>query len=198
MNDISTASSENRVSDAPMPSELLSMLEELCAIAGTAAPFSGKRVAIIGSGPAGLAAAAALTKAGHGIEVFEAAPVAGFTLLRVPAQESSSPAPDALVPVDETSLKKAADRLASCGIRFHTSAPQGQSEMEALLASFDAVICACGKAAVLPTDDDGLVKGGNGRLFAAGTCVKNQKVQNAVQAMRSGIKVGGAVSRILI
>ena len=38
---------------------------------------TGKRVAIVGSGPAGLAAAYYLTKMGHGITIFEALPQAG-------------------------------------------------------------------------------------------------------------------------
>jgi len=40
-------------------------------------PPTGKRVAIVGSGPAGLTAAYYLAKLGHGITVFEALPVAG-------------------------------------------------------------------------------------------------------------------------
>jgi len=41
------------------------------------APATGKRVAIVGSGPAGLTAAYYLTKLGHNVVVFEALPVAG-------------------------------------------------------------------------------------------------------------------------
>ncbi len=44
------------------------------------APTSGKKVAIIGSGPAGLTAAYYLAKAGHSVTVFEALPEAGGML----------------------------------------------------------------------------------------------------------------------
>jgi len=175
------------------------MLNELIAMVHQPAILANrKRVAIIGSGPAGLGASAVLVKAGHEVHVFEAASSAGFTLLRTPAQESSSPAPEALAPLDEKTLETVICALASSGMNFHVCAPQGQSDMEKLLNSFDAVICACGKAAVLPTEENGLVKGrSEGCFYATGTCVKNQKVQDAIQAMRSGIKVGESVARNL-
>ncbi len=49
-------------------------------------PPSGKRVAIVGSGPAGLTAAWQLARAGHGVKIFEAAPVPGGAMrLSIPA-----------------------------------------------------------------------------------------------------------------
>jgi len=44
-------------------------------------PPTGKRVAVIGSGPAGLVAAADLAKLGHGVTIFEALHVAGGVLM---------------------------------------------------------------------------------------------------------------------
>ena len=45
------------------------------------APATGRKVAIIGSGPAGLAVAEELTKEGHSCTVFESWPVPGGILL---------------------------------------------------------------------------------------------------------------------
>jgi glutamate synthase (NADPH/NADH) small chain len=44
-------------------------------------PSSGKKVAVVGSGPAGLTAAADLAKAGHSVTMFEALHVAGGVLM---------------------------------------------------------------------------------------------------------------------
>jgi len=54
------------------------------------APSTGKRVAIVGSGPAGLTAAYYLTKLGNSVTVFEALPVAGG-MLRVGIPEYRLP-----------------------------------------------------------------------------------------------------------
>jgi heterodisulfide reductase subunit A-like polyferredoxin len=52
----------------------------------TVAPPNGKRVAIVGSGPAGLTAAWQLAKSGYGVKIFEAAPEpGGFLRLAIPA-----------------------------------------------------------------------------------------------------------------
>ncbi len=52
----------------------------------TVAPPNGKRVAIVGSGPAGLTAAWQLARAGYGVRILEAAPEpGGFLRLAIPA-----------------------------------------------------------------------------------------------------------------
>lgn len=45
------------------------------------APATGKRVAVVGAGPAGLAVAEELTKRGHSVTVFETLPVAGGVMV---------------------------------------------------------------------------------------------------------------------
>ncbi len=44
------------------------------------APYNGRNIAIVGSGPAGLSAAYYLSKEGYGVKVFEALPIAGGML----------------------------------------------------------------------------------------------------------------------
>jgi len=55
--------------------------EHMGALPVKPAPSSGKKVAVIGSGPAGLTAAADLAKMGHGVTIFEALHVAGGVLM---------------------------------------------------------------------------------------------------------------------
>ena len=56
-------------------------LEHPAAVAVETAPPSGRRVAVVGSGPAGLACASDLAKAGHAVTVFEALHEVGGVLV---------------------------------------------------------------------------------------------------------------------
>ncbi len=64
------------------------------------APATGKKVAVVGSGPAGLTAAYYLAKLGHGVTVFESLPVAGG-MLRVGIPEYRLPAEVIEAEIDE-------------------------------------------------------------------------------------------------
>ena len=152
----------------------------------------GKRVAVIGSGPAGLQAAWNLRMGGISVTVFEAAPEAGTTLTHVPAEEAGAAAPLPAVPADV--MEKTLTMMRDAGILFLTSSPKGQAELDALCAEYDAVLCTCGKGAVLPADKNGHVKD---NLFAAGTCVKNQKSLTPLQAMAAAAKAAHAARNLL-
>lgn len=155
-------------------------------------PASSKKAAVIGSGPAGLQAAWNLRMGGISVTVFEAAPEAGMTLTHIPAEEAGAASPLPAVPAEI--MEKTLAMMRDAGILFLTSSPKGQAELDALCAEYDAVLCTCGKGAVLPADKNGHVKD---NLFAAGTCVKNQKSLTPLQAMASAAKAAHAARNLL-
>jgi NADPH-dependent glutamate synthase beta subunit-like oxidoreductase/Pyruvate/2-oxoacid:ferredoxin oxidoreductase delta subunit len=93
-----------------------------------------ERVAIIGSGPAGLACAYHIARLGYGVTVFEAAPEAGGMLrLGIPAYR---------LPRDI--LDRQIDWLRACGIDILCNAAIRRDDVAALLEGFDAVFAASG------------------------------------------------------
>lgn len=96
---------------------------------------TGKKVAIIGAGPAGLTAAFDLARSGHKVEVFEALPHAGgMTRYGIP---------DYRLPFD--TLQQDIDVITSLGIKIHYNCRIGKNKrMATLRKNFDAVILAIG------------------------------------------------------
>ncbi|PRX78740.1 glutamate synthase (NADH) small subunit [Bacillus sp. V-88] len=99
---------------------------------------TGKRVAIVGSGPAGLASAAQLNKAGHLVTVFEKNDrVGGLLTYGIPEMK-----------LPYSVVKRRVDILEEEGIEFVTNTEVGKDyTVENLRENFDAVIL-CGGAAV--------------------------------------------------
>jgi glutamate synthase (NADPH/NADH) small chain len=96
---------------------------------------TGKKVAVVGSGPAGLAAAAQLNKAGHLITVFERADrIGGLLMYGIPNMK-----------LDKKVVQRRVDLLAAEGVVFLANTEVGRNyPAEDLLKKFDAVILACG------------------------------------------------------
>ncbi|WP_324278265.1 FAD-dependent oxidoreductase [Blastococcus brunescens] len=100
---------------------------------------TGKRVAVIGSGPAGLAAAQQLTRAGHDVTVYERADRIGG-LLRYGIPEFK---------MEKAVLDRRLDQMRAEGTRFVTGVEVGgpreeDLSTEQLRAEFDAVVLAGG------------------------------------------------------
>src|SRR6476620_3477003 len=105
------------------------------------AQLSGEKVAVIGSGPAGLAAAQQLTRAGHEVTVYEAADRIGG-LLRYGIPEFK---------MEKRHLDRRLAQMAAEGTRFVTGVRVGTDlPVEQLRADFDAVVIATG--ATVPRD----------------------------------------------
>jgi 2,4-dienoyl-CoA reductase (NADPH2) len=95
-----------------------------------------KRYAVVGAGPAGLAAATTLTERGHEVLLFEAAAQIGgqfIMAMRVPGKEEFS----------ET-LRYFSRRLAATGVQVHLNTRVGADSM--IAQRFDGVILATGVA----------------------------------------------------
>ena len=110
-------------------------------VAQPPAKRSGKTVAVIGSGPAGLAAAAQLNKAGHMVTVFERADrIGGLLMYGIPNMK-----------LQKEIVQRRVDLLAEEGIVFVTNTEVGKDiSSDKLEQDFDAVMLCVG--ATVPRD----------------------------------------------
>jgi glutamate synthase (NADPH/NADH) small chain len=99
---------------------------------------TGKKVAVVGSGPAGLACAAELNRAGHQVTVFERADrIGGLLMYGIPAMK-----------LDKGIVDRRVKILADEGIAFRTNTEVGKNfPTEKLRKEFDA-IALCGGSTV--------------------------------------------------
>ena len=96
---------------------------------------SGKRVAVVGSGPAGITVAEDLVKQGHSVTVYEAWPMAGGVLVYgIPSFK-----------LDKYVVQAKIKDLEDAGVRFVVNTRIGESvTVDALLAEYDAVFLGTG------------------------------------------------------
>ena len=96
---------------------------------------TGKRVAIVGSGPAGLAAADQLNRAGHTVTVYERADrIGGLLMYGIPNMK-----------LDKGVVQRRLDLLAAEGVKFVTKADVGKNiDAKQLWESHDALLLATG------------------------------------------------------
>src|ERR1039457_2356322 len=98
---------------------------------------TGKKVAVVGSGPAGLCAAAQLNKAVHLVTVFERADrVGGLLMFGIPNMK-----------LDKRLVERRVRLMADAGVRFVTGVDVGRDVPSgSLLSDWDAVVLCCGAA----------------------------------------------------
>lgn len=102
-------------------------------------PATGRRVAVVGSGPAGLSAAAELARAGHAVTLLEKRELAGglstygIITLREPVEVA----------------QREVEAVRALGVQVHTSHElSSRADLDALLAEYDAVFLGLGLGAV--------------------------------------------------
>jgi glutamate synthase (NADPH/NADH) small chain len=96
---------------------------------------TGKKVAVVGSGPAGLCAAAQLNRAGHWVTVFERADrIGGLLMYGIPNMK-----------LDKKLVQRRVDLMAKEGVIFVTNTEVGSDlPAEKLMKDFDAVVLCTG------------------------------------------------------
>jgi len=158
---------------------------------------SGKKTAVIGSGPAGLSAAYHLVKEGHACELFEKENRLGGSL---PASVEKGELP-------ENILTKEIEILKQFGVVFHIGQKIDKENWEQIKSGFDAVILATGSALEnveeldlkltktgLWAHSDTFVTNQPG-IFATGSAIRTQKM--AVKAVAMGKETAGSVDAFL-
>ncbi len=161
-------------------------------------PATGKRVAIVGAGPTGLAAAYYLTRNGHTVTVFDRRAKPGGTLRDVP--ENLLPA---------ASLDAEVKLLGQLEVEFKPGIELGKITALAELSNqFDAVLLAVGEVvqgegeklgvalagAVIKADPNTCLTS-TPKVFAAGSAVRLQK--QLIRAMAEGRAAAECVHRFL-
>ena len=150
---------------------------------------TGKKIAVVGSGPAGLSAAQLLNRRGHEVTVYERKDrIGGLLRYGIPNMK-----------LDKTVIDRRVQLMEKAGVRFVVNADVGRTvSAEELLKEYDSVVLCCG--ASRPRDINVPGRDAKGIFFAVdflGTVTKRlldtdfQKVPEELVKGKDVIVIGG-------
>lgn len=159
------------------------------------APSSGKKVAIVGAGPAGLATAYYLQLQGHQVHVFDQNSKAGGDLLKI--EENILPA---------SVLESEVAQIACTGIEFHFNTAINATEFQQLKTEYHAVVLATGASQMgellgLKCSKQGIdankitFQTSESKVFAVGNALRPSKL--AVRSVGQGKELAAIIDNFL-
>lgn len=158
---------------------------------GLVKPFSpkvksGKKVAIIGSGPAGLACANSLNELGHSVVVYERSDkIGGLLMYGIPDMK-----------LDKSIVQRRVEIMQKSGIEFRVNEDiNTKAKADKILAQYDAVVLATGASKPIDLQIEG--RDSKGIMFAMDFLRDNTKklLQSATSAKKECAKKGGDIAK---
>lgn len=158
---------------------------------GLVKPFSpkyksGKKVAIIGSGPAGLACANSLNELGHSVVVYERSDkIGGLLMYGIPDMK-----------LDKSIVQRRVEIMQKSGIEFRVNEDiNSKAKADKILAQYDAVVLATGASKPIDLQIEG--RDSEGVMFAMDFLRDNTKklLQSATSAKKDRIQKGGDIAK---
>ncbi len=158
---------------------------------------TGKKVAVIGAGPAGLAAAYYLALRGHAVKLLDRNAEAGGSLLKETTVED----------LPREVLQREVEHILSCGVEFAPGIQVDKEGFEKLSREYDAVVICSGKGESgvrewgLPVQTKGLevdvqtYRVENRNVFVVGSALKPARL--AIRTLGQGKEVVFSVDQLL-